>query len=294
MLLGQERATAAEVEEVALSPCESRILEDIYAAFAARQLRIPALPDVALKVRDAVNRDHHGTADVARILQSDPVLAGRLMQAANSALHRGVQPARTLTEAINRLGLNATRTLAVALALREVFRIKHAQIAKLARQLYNHSAQVAALCHAMAREHTTLAPEQALLAGLLHDLGAIPVLDFAARDADIAARSSVVLRAMARLRAPVGALVLSNWGFDEALVQAAEHAEDWLREGAAEPDLCDLVIAAHLFLAQQAGNADTPSLDETPVGRKLGAELPATLLNEAAAAIAAARDLLST
>jgi len=296
MLLNEEKHSATEVDETELSAHEAEIIAAIYAAFAQGKLRVPSLPDVALAVRDAVNGCDAGVAEVARMVQSDPVLSGRIVQASNSAAYGGLQNAKTLIEAINRLGLKATRNLTTALAVRDLFKARSAKVSKIARHVYRHSAQVAAMCSVLAREHTDIPPEQALLAGLTHDIGAIPVLDYVDGKPQIADDTCVVLRAIEKLRAPAGVLVLGYWGFEQSLIDAAEQADDWQRDSGAQIDIGDLVVAAQLHLAAQAGAADSfPPLAQTPVGRKLGADengLPAALVKRATEEIAAARDLL--
>jgi hypothetical protein len=88
-----------------------------------------------------------------------------------------------------------------------------------------------------------------------------------------------------------------EWGFDSALIEVAGHADDWGREEKSEIDLCDLVVAAQLYLAERAGlSSKFPALAETPVGRKLGADendLLAILAQRAAREIAVTRDLLA-
>ncbi len=296
MLLSEEQQEATEVDETELSPEEAAVLATIYGAYAEKKLRVPSLPDIALAVRDAINRCDAGVAEVAQIVQSDPVLTGRIVQAANSAMYGGMDNVRTLVEAVNRLGLKTTRNLAVALAVRDLFKTRSANIGKIAKYVYRHSAQVAAMCCVLAREYTKIPCEQALLAGLTHDIGAIPVLTYADRMRPIADSTRAVVRAIGKLRAPAGVLVLTDWGFDQPLIEAAEHADDWNRDNGTEVDLCDLVIVAQLHLADQAGaSGDFPPLAETPAGRKLGADengLPKCLVKRAAQEIAATRDLL--
>ena len=296
MLLDDEEHDATEVGETELSAQEAEIIATIYAAFAQGKLEVPSLPDVALAVRDAVNRCAAGVAEVAQIVQSDPVLSGRIIQASNSATYGGLHGATTLVEAINRLGLKATRNLATALAVRNLFQTRSAKVGKIAKLVYRHSAQVAAMCSVLAREQTDIPPEQALLAGLTHDIGALPVLNYIDRKPQLADNTRAVLSAIEKLRAPAGVLVLSGWGFEQTLIDVAEHADDWQRDCGAAIDMGDLVVAAQLHLAAQAGaSASFPALADTPAGRKLGADengLPAALVKRAIQEIAAARDLL--
>ncbi|MDN5872314.1 MAG: HDOD domain-containing protein, partial [Nitrococcus sp.] len=78
------------------------------------RLELPSMPDIALRVRQAVNDPGAGAPEVARIIQADPVVAARIIQAANSALFAGKKAADTLNSAVVRLGLKSVREIIVA------------------------------------------------------------------------------------------------------------------------------------------------------------------------------------
>ena len=136
--------------------------------------------------------------------------------------------------------------------------------------LYTHSSLVASLSYVLARHSAGFNAERALLIGLLHDIGIIPILAFADRHANLMHDEAELDRTIGRLRALTSHLVLSRLGFDPEIITAAEEAEEWLRDPQPEPDYGDLIVVAqlHSYLGTPQ-MANLPRIDETPAYRKL-------------------------
>ncbi|PAV26013.1 cyclic nucleotide-binding protein [Tamilnaduibacter salinus] len=248
------------------------LLMEFYADLKANRLRLPSVPDVAFKVRRATERENATADDMAQVVSADPSIAAKLIRACNSALYRGVSETRTVREAVVRLGTRTTRQLVTMFAMREVFRAEHKQLQEQMDELWHHSREVAALCWVLADAATRLDPEEAMLAGLLHDIGMIPVYVFADQQAHLAGDLTEVAHVVDALRADVGAAVLENWSFPEAFVRAARHAENWEYEAAEEePQLADVVIVAQLHaMIHGQRNEGLPHFSEVPAYRRLG------------------------
>ena len=78
---------------------------------------LPSPKGVALAILEMCRRDDTTAAEIARIAQTDPALAGRLIRQANSAAAGNGRPVASVTEAIVRLGLSTVRNLAMGFSL---------------------------------------------------------------------------------------------------------------------------------------------------------------------------------
>ncbi len=78
---------------------------------------LPSPKGVALAILEVCRKDDTTAAEIARIAQTDPALAGRLIRQANSAAHGSGRPVASVTEAILRLGLSTVRNLALGFSL---------------------------------------------------------------------------------------------------------------------------------------------------------------------------------
>ncbi len=270
----------------------------LYTDLDQDRLLLPSLPDVAVRVGQAVANENADAHKVARAIEADPAIATKLLRTANSARFRGQTAARTVDEAVVRLGLPTTHRLVVTFALREVFRTHSGTLREQMRRLWQHSCRVAALSQVLARKLGGFDPEFALLAGLVHDLGAVAVLAYAAEQPAEALDEADLAAAVAQLRGPIGGVLLHRWQLPAELVAVAEGAEDWHRAGGGAADVLDLVIIAqlHSFVGSEH-QARLPAIDSVPsYGRLgLGALSPAAslqILDEAATEIRATEALL--
>ena len=182
--------------------------------------------------------------------------------------------------------------------MRDVFRGGHAGLERMAGDLWEHSVEVASLAFVLARLCGGFEPEQAQLAGLLHDIGAVPVLAYA--DAETALRHDpqTVQALVSGLRVPLGRRLLEAWGLETALGDVVEQAENWDRAGDGPADLGDLVqVAQWLALDAAVAAAERPALERLRAFQRLGrgrltaASLRA-LVDEAAEQVGEIRALL--
>ncbi|MGO1462011.1 MAG: HDOD domain-containing protein [Marinobacter sp.] len=251
---------------------EHHLLMEFYAELRSNQLKLPSVPDVAWEVRRMADKDDSTADQVASAISADPAMAAKLVRACNSPLYRGFSDVRNVRESVIRLGMRTTRQLVTVFSLREVFKSRHPSLQKEMEKLWRHSREVAALCWVLADHATRLNPEEALLAGLLHDIGVVPVLVQAEHHVNLFADDTNLQNAIRELRADVGIAVLENWTFPPAFVDAVRHAENWSFESReVEPQLVDVVIVAQLHaMIGSNQNQGLPPFDQVPAYRRLG------------------------
>lgn len=91
---------------------------DEAASTTGEKKRLPSPQGVALAITQACRRDDVSIAEISRLVQSDPALAGRLLQIANAA-STGSRPTASVLGAVGRLGLECVRQLALSFSLIE-------------------------------------------------------------------------------------------------------------------------------------------------------------------------------
>jgi len=279
---------------------EHQLLMAFYGELRSNQLRLPSVPDVAWKVRRVVDQEESGAEQVALAVSADPAIAAKLVRACNSPLYRGFSDIRSVREAVVRLGMKTTRQLVTVFSMREVFKTRQKALQAEMENLWRHSREVAALCWVLADHATSLDPEEALLAGLLHDIGVVPVLVHAEHHVNLFADPANLRAAIRDLRADVGTALMEKWSFPQTFVEAVRHAEDWGYEcRESEPQLTDVVILAQMHAMVGKGEAiEVPPFDQVPAYRRLGElELNASrslqILTEARARVEEVQQLLS-
>jgi len=253
-----------------MDSCQA-LISKIKTEHEAGRLVLPSLPDIVIRVRQAVNKDDVNLGDIVKLIQLDPSLTARLVQIANSPLYRSPQPVENCLMAVNRLGLSTTRDLVTCLVLNNVFNSENAMLRAKVRQLWQHSCHVAAIASTIAAVTPGLHEDTALLAGLLHDIGVLPVLHYAAEFPDVFESDEKLNFVIQSLRAPLGQQILKEWNFDNALSEVSAEAENWMRDGDGAADYVDIVIVAqiHSYFGKE-NKANFPSLLSTPAFNKLG------------------------
>ncbi len=242
----------------------------IYQDLIADTLVIPTLPKVAVGVRKAIESDVP-VRKIELLIQADPALATLLIKTANSALYRTRNTATTIEQAIMRLGLRTVKHLVTSYSLKHLFKTKHQAIKQRMKELWIHSTEVAAVSFVLAKHLRKFDPEQALLMGLLHNVGVLPVLSYAERFPDITSDEEKLDATVASLKAEVGAIILSKWQFSQDFTTVARESENWLRDSSGA-DYADLVLVAklHTFIGREQPRKNLPALYAVPAFHKLG------------------------
>jgi HD-like signal output (HDOD) protein len=231
--------------------------------------RLPSLPDVAIRLRAAMQNDRYDVRSVARVVQADPGTAAYVVRIANSPIYRGRVATDNVENAISRLGMRTTRNLVTAHALRAMFQTRSAVLATVMRSTWQRSAKVGALAAIIARRCRGFEPDRAMLAGLLQDIGVLPLIKAleASRQSPAPERLAASLDAWC---AKVGVVLLRQWGFDEEFVEVARSRNDWLRDPGGKADLADVILVARLHACMGDGTSQPlPALEDLPAFARL-------------------------
>lgn len=147
----------------------SKIIED-----ALNQiLHIATLPEITLKIIEVVENPESTAQDLNKIISNDPALCARVLKVVNSAFYGLPGQIGSINRAIVLLGLNAVKNIAIAASLSKLF--KGGQISPdfNAMELWRHSTAVAAGAKLIADKMKVNLPDEAFLAGLIHDIGIV-------------------------------------------------------------------------------------------------------------------------
>jgi HD-like signal output (HDOD) protein len=263
------------------------------------RLYLPSLPDVAVKIGKALEDESTDAERIAKIIQSDVAMTAKIIHVANSAMYSVRSPADCCSAAVVRLGIHTTHRLVLSFALRELFNTKSGLLKERMKALWEHSLQVSAVSHVLAKLSGQFNPEHAMLAGLLHDIGEIAILTYAEKFPDVAHDEEKMAEIIADMRGPVGSKILESWDFTEDLIQVTAEAEKWQRDSIDGPDYADLVNIAQLHcLIGTPQMQEMPMLDQVPAFHKLSLgeftpELSVVVLEKAKERLAETEALLN-
>lgn len=211
------------------------------------KIYLPTLPDLALEALLVINDAGSSSADLEKVISKDAALTARLIRYANSPLYRGTNTITSIKIAITRIGFQRVKNAVYAVSMKEVFRTPIKVIEQRMERLWAHSVKVGAQAAILAKGHQGLDPDVALVAGLVHDIGQIPLLIKACEYDVLTHNPDFLDRLLMKLHTQVGSSIIKLWKFDPRIVQVAAEHEDLDRNpGAAPIDYVDVVQVANI------------------------------------------------
>lgn len=222
------------------------ILAILSKAVETDQLKLPTLPEVALKIRKALEHNNQTAVDIALLLSQDSSMSARLLQLANSPLYRARHKIDNLQLAITRLGIRIVKDLVVMLAIKQAFKANNKDVDRHFREIWKTSIEVASICQVLAKCHPNLDPEQAILAGLIHNIGALPVIELANQQPSLIADQQNLADVCKEIQGTLGEKILSYWRFPQSLINVVSQCNNYSRQKNTTTDYVDLVQAAIL------------------------------------------------
>lgn len=200
-----------------------QMLEDI-AKELAGEVVFPTYFDAVLKLRKALQDPNQSLAGISSIVSLEPLISAKLLRLANSvAYNTSGNEIVDLQSAIARLGLNTVRSAALSIVMTQLLRAKGmAAYGELTHRLWEHCLKTAAAARVIARKLSRINPEEAMLAGLIHDLGAFYMLYRATQYEELRQRPDTVKYLIIQWHESIGVSLLNALGLPEEIVTATE------------------------------------------------------------------------
>lgn len=193
--------------------------------------KIPSFSTTVAKVLEICSSPDAAASDLNRVISYDPVLTGQLIKLINSAYYGLPNRVTSLTHAIIMLGINTVKNMVLSTSMLASFKKRLEVTALTIDDFWQHSLGVAVIAKAIAKRQQVPMDEQEeiFIAGLMHDLGKIPLINCYPelyQQALIAAKDSRLALLQAEIAAigidhcQVGYLIGAKWRLIDR-VQAA-------------------------------------------------------------------------
>jgi putative nucleotidyltransferase with HDIG domain len=255
------------------APQEARpaaLLDD--AEIARRIHELPPLPRALTEALRLVRSDALSADACVRAIEQDATLAARALRLANSPFYGACGRVSSVGDAVRLLGLRTVAGVVVAVSMRAML-ANWRDEDKLFQAYWKHAVATGTA----ARELAAVAgadPDEAFLAGLLHDVGRLVLAVFVPVPARLARAQSLAddselreaeLRLIGRAHDDVGAAVARYWLLPEPIVAAIalHHAPS----AAVQPGTTLLAAVVHVADAVAHGMdlADDPAEAVPPI-----------------------------
>ena len=224
-----------------------RIIKDLADDLSKGKVSFPTFINATVKIHRALNDPQADADRVARTISGEPLLAAKLVHVANSVgLGAPGKPVADVKGAILRVGYSNVQAIAATVAMSQLVVAKEMQpFLKRAEAVWGHSLDVAAIAFVLARKLTRLNPDEALFAGLVHDIGRFYLLSKVSKYPELAADLVALEAVLDEWHAPIGQAVLGTFGLTDAVLDAvAEHESTHYSN--APKTLSEVIIVANV------------------------------------------------
>jgi len=256
----------ADIPATELKNERFRLLEDI-AKELEGEIVFPTSFDVSSRISQVMRNESASLQQIAHEVQRDPLIASKILKFANSASHNPSGYSITdIDHALGRIGLESARSVALACALAQLAKSSKISVfSDQLEQLLEHSLKTAAIARLLAKRlNTRVHPETAMLAGLVHDLGAFFMLHRVANYPELIDRPNTVRYLVAQWHEGIGSTLLDALGLPSEVIEAVEEIDIPRARVTTPRSLSDIVYVANLFAGgfSEMQRLDLPDLQE--------------------------------
>jgi HD-like signal output (HDOD) protein len=210
---------------------EKSLVDIIHERVSANTLQLPVFHHVALKLMHILSREDFSIAQVAQMILEDQALASHVLRMANSAFFGGLSQVTTIRDAIVRLGVRQVTNIVTVVTQSQQYRAKDKTIAAYMPTIWAQALGSALGSKWLAEKigYKELAQE-ALLAGLLHDIGQLFLLkvleDVQASEPQFRLSKPVILEVLQHMHVEQGAMLMQHWNIPELYVEIVRQHHD--------------------------------------------------------------------
>ncbi|MBU3697212.1 HDOD domain-containing protein [Dechloromonas sp.] len=244
-----------------MSSATFKILEDIAKDLSGNEITFPTFLDITFQVRTALKDPNLNVEQLAKLVGAEPLMSTKIIRMANSvALNPSGREIADVKSAIVRVGMEAVRTVSFAVAMEQLIKSKQMQpFEGIAQRLWVHTSHVAALCRVLAKKLARINGDEAMFAGLVHDLGVFYLMSRAANFPDFLNDKAELHALLVGWHDNIGHALLSALGSPESVLEAVQmHETD--REITEVRNLSDVLYVANKIANRTSGWRD-PELD---------------------------------
>ena len=263
-------------------PCEPKLLESVIQrclllhdllhgsqvrTLVGRIRNLPAVPRIYAKLQGMVQDDSVTVSEVARLISSDPAIAAQILHIVNSAFFRLARRVTNIEQAVSYLGFTTVRNIALSVEIVSQWSATAVGPVDF-EKLQLHAQRVSAAARSLTAK--TPVTDDAMLAGLLHDIGYWVLVqecpgEFQSAVQLAAATQIPLYEAETQIfgvsHAEIGAYLLGIWGLPYPVIEAVAHHHVPQRVPSSNFDLLPALTVAHALTPGDsvAFNADLPA-----------------------------------
>jgi len=233
---------------------------------------LPSLPEIFLRVSEQLGDESCSVEQIGETIQHDPAITSRILEMVNKRCDGLPKQVSSVAEAVALLGRERCKNNLIGSVLRDAFGDQDNPAFSML-VFWQHSIKTAIIARQLAVQMDAISdPETMFVAGLLHDIGKMLLIDRFPQ-AMLAAEEIMIRRRIDELSAEltqlgvthtaVGEAMMQHWGFPDVLIDCARYHHEVVHDG---PNR----YATHLIYLANRLSEYVPPLDESETLAILG------------------------
>ena len=259
-------------KDIQIIDAKKAILADITTELKSGSIELPSLPDIALEGRAAINDDDKSFNDIGKLIKHDPGLCAYLIKVSNSVAYSRGSDSNSINAALNRLGLETAKNLTSSYALKSLFVKKSQAISNMLKIVWQKDVHTGALATILAT-HCKQNPDVALMAGLLQDIGALPLINKLQEHPVLTMpdQRKDTQEFVDQYSRKISVYILKQWKFDKEIIDAVQNRENWQYQHEGEANITNLILVArHMSYLGSEKYEQLPDISNLDSFTKLG------------------------
>ena len=235
-----------------LTATSNAIVDELSEKMERNDFVLPAMPAWAANVLKMLDNISLSAGKVASAVTPDPVFVAQLLKTANGAFYASMPKVDNINIAVARVGYGKLRNLVISISMAELSIIEKPALKKHLAKFRDHGREVAAICYVLAKSQKHLSQDQAMLAGLVHDIGRLPLLLYL-EDKNLPVDGETITTVIRKYSALAGERLLKLWKFSPELIEVPGTHEDIHRKTAStRASYADVVTVANMLIRSDA------------------------------------------
>ncbi len=253
-------------DDATLDITQSReFFNDFKEELSMNRVRLPSLAPSAASIHRMLSGTKISADELVTGIAMDSAICAKLLKMANSSLFNAQEKVETLPALVKRLGVYSTREIAACFAFRDVFKNSSAELVERLHAEVLQAQQVAAMAAAVAELGGVADPDAAALAGLMHNVGVLPIFSYSMHNVAYAMNPDLVDRAVQKMSQKTGILLARKWRFGARIIASIENSHDWSYIPDGPADLTGIVLTAkYHFALGRTGIRSVPKPNAVP------------------------------
>lgn len=219
------------VNDVRMGARPDSLAGQLLACIPAALDSLPVLPAISQKVLELVDDPESSMNDLAELIREDTVMSTKVLTVSNSALFGGLSEITELGNACARLGMQTVSGIVQTIANENLYKTKDPTAQALMEKLWHHAVATAYLSHEIALLMSLPNAGVYHLAGLVHDIGKIALVDtiYGAKKGPIAElkdKPELLHEIISSYHPLVGLHIIQGWNLPPEFAVAAFYHHD--------------------------------------------------------------------